>query len=125
MLGVDDPLPKRPRRGLVAGRSGSGKTTAARRIGALLGLPHPRTDSLFHAPHWNPRPEFGADVEALVAGEQWVTEWQYSAVRPLLASRADILVWLDLPFRTVLRRLVRRTVRRRLRREVLWNGNLE
>lgn len=54
-----------------------------------------------------------------------MTEWQYSAVRALLAERADLLVWLDLPRSTVMRQVVARTLRRRLRRERLWNGNLE
>ena len=44
----------------------------------------------------------------------------------MLAERADLLVWLDLPFLTVvLPRVIRRTIRRRLRREKLWNGNVE
>lgn len=125
MLRADDALVHRPQRVLIAGRSGSGKTTFAGRVGSVLGLPHTEIDSLFHGPNWTPRPEFRADVDALIAGEKWVTEWQYGAVRPLLASRADTLVWLDVPFRTALTRLVRRTLRRRLGREVLWNGNVE
>ncbi len=55
----------------------------------------------------------------------WVTEWQYSPVRPLLAERADLVVWLDLPRFTVMSQVVNRTVRRRLSDEPLWNGNLE
>lgn len=55
----------------------------------------------------------------------WVTEWQYGEVRALLAERADLMVWLDLPRATVMRQVVSRTLRRRLRREVLWNGNVE
>jgi hypothetical protein len=39
--------------------------------------------------------------------------------------RADTVVWLDLPRRTVMRQLVARTVRRAVTREVLWNGNRE
>lgn len=125
MLTADDPLPTTPRRVLVAGTSGTGKTTLAVRIGELLDLPHTEIDALFHGPGWVPRPEFVADVEALRMGERWVTEWQYTAARALLAERADLLVWLDLPFRVTLARLVRRTVVRRIRREELWNGNRE
>lgn len=66
-----------------------------------------------------------ADVEAFSARSRWVTEWQYGLVRDLLAERADLLVWLDLPRRTVMRQVMCRTLRRRLRREVLWNGNTE
>ena len=118
-------MPGRPERVVVAGASGSGKSTLAARIGVLLDLPYTEMDSLFHGPGWVPRPTFEADVDALVAGERWVTEWQYSHARPLLAERADLVVWLDLPYPLVLARVVRRTVRRRLRREELWNGNQE
>ena len=44
----------------------------------------------------------------------------------MLAERADLLVWLDLPFmRVTLPRVIRRTIRRRVHREKLWNGNVE
>ncbi|MEJ3405620.1 AAA family ATPase [Rathayibacter sp. YIM 133350] len=126
MLRFDDPLPGRPRRVLVAGVSGSGKTSLAKRIAALVDAPHVEIDALFHGPGWVPREEFLDDVRSLVAGESWTTEWQYNAVKPLLAERADLVVWLDPPFATVtLPRVVRRTLRRRLRRERLWNGNIE
>ncbi len=82
-------------------------------------------DALFHGPGWVPRPSFEADVRELAASARWVTEWQYAAVRALLADRADLLVWLDLPRALVLRQVLRRTVVRRLRRTQLWNGNVE
>lgn len=126
MLRFDDPLPHRPRRVLVAGVSGAGKTTLAARIAHVAGAPHTEIDALFHGPDWVPRETFLADVQALMAEESWTTEWQYASARPLLAERADLLVWLDVPFLTVtLPRVLRRTVRRRLRREALWNGNVE
>lgn len=126
VLSFDDPLPARPARVLVAGVSGVGKTTLAARIAEIVDAPHTEIDGLFHGAEWMPRPEFLDDVRALVDRSSWTTEWQYSSARALLASRADLLVWLDLPFVTVtLPRVVTRTVRRRVRREVLWNGNLE
>lgn len=72
-----------------------------------------------------PRESFVEDVHALMGEEHWVTEWQYSSVRAVLASQADLMVWLDLPVATVMRQVTMRTLRRRLRREVLWNGNRE
>lgn len=125
MLTASDPLPYRPHRVAVAGVSGSGKSTLARRIGAVLGLPYTELDALHHGPGWTKRPEFEADVDALVASHSWVTEWQYDHARPLLAQRADLLVWVDLPFPVTLTRVTRRTLRRRWRREELWNGNRE
>ena len=124
-LAWDTPLPTGPRRILVAGTSGAGKTTLAAALAVRLGLPHIDIDGLFHGPDWTPRPEFVADVAAFVAGDEWVTEWQYSAVRHLVLARADLLVWLDLSRLRVMSQIVPRTVRRRLCRVELWNGNLE
>ena len=125
MLGADDPLPERPHRVIVAGTSGAGKTTLASRIGRTLGIPCTELDSLFHGPDWVPRESFEGDVKRFTAEPEWVCEWQYGLIRSLLADRADLMVWLDLPRRTVMRQVIVRTVRRRLRREPLWNGNVE
>lgn len=125
LLGPADPLPARPRRVLVAGPPGAGKTTLAAAIGTALGLPHVEIDGLYHGPGWQPRAEFEADVLRFSAEPAWVTEWQYTVVRPLLADRADLLVWLDLPRPVVMYRVTRRTLARRVRRTELWNGNVE
>ena len=125
LLGPRDPLPRRPDRVLVAGTSGAGKTTLARVVARTLEIPCVELDALFHGPGWTPRPSFEADVHRFAAMPAWVTEWQYTRVRDLLADRADLLVWLDLSRARVVRSVVARTVRRRLRREVLWNGNVE
>lgn len=125
LLGPDDPLSGPPRRVLVAGTSGAGKTTVAGLIGSVLRVPRVEIDGLYHGPGWVPRASFVADVHRFTAGDAWVTEWQYSAVRDHLAERADLLVWLDLPRRRVMRQVVRRTLVRRLGRRKLWNGNVE
>ncbi|HWK92086.1 MAG TPA: AAA family ATPase [Luteimicrobium sp.] len=114
-----------PARVAVAGVSGAGKTTLARRLGARLGLPHTEIDGLYHGPDWTPRETFLDDVRAVLEQPAWVTEWQYREVRPLILARAELLVWLDLPTPVAMHRVIRRTLRRRVRREVLWNGNQE
>jgi adenylate kinase family enzyme len=124
-LGPVDPLPHLPRRVLVAGTSGSGKTTMVGRIATVLGVPRVELDSLYHGPGWTVRPTFKSDVYDFSAGPAWVTEWQYGEVRDRLVERADLLVWLDLPRRVVMRQVARRTLLRRLRHQVLWNGNVE
>ncbi|MGQ0575223.1 MAG: AAA family ATPase [Pseudonocardia sp.] len=124
-LSCADPLPRPPRRVLVAGCSGAGKSTLCRELHARLGLPYTELDSLFHGPGWVPRPAFADDVAVLAATQAWVVEWQYSQVRAALLDRADLLVWLDLPRWRVMTQLARRTVARRVRRVELWNGNVE
>nr|WP_297430124.1 AAA family ATPase [uncultured Actinotalea sp.] len=124
-VGATQPVPHRPCRVLVAGTSGAGKTTLARRIATVIGAPHVELDALFHGPGWVPRPSFLEDVRRFSAAPRWVTEWQYAAARPVLAERADLVVWLDLPRAVVMRQVVGRSVVRSVRREVLWNGNVE
>ena len=124
LLECNQSLPARPRRVLVAGTSGSGKTAWASRIAGQLGIPHVEMDALYHGPNWTPRGSFMADVVAFAAEDEWVTEWQYSSAREILAARADLVVWLDLPIVTTMRQVTARTLRHRLRREVLWNGNV-
>ncbi|MDQ0612624.1 adenylate kinase family enzyme [Microbacterium sp. W4I4] len=127
MLDAHDPLPLRPTRVLVAGVSGSGKTTFAARIADALGIPCYELDALHHGPGWVPRPEFLDDVRAFAATDTWVSEWQYTArgVNDLLPPRAQLVVWLDYPDRIVRARLWRRTLARSILRRELWNGNRE
>jgi adenylate kinase family enzyme len=125
VFGPHDDLPTHPRRVLVAGITGVGKSTLALRIAGILDVPYTEIDALYHGPHWTPRESFLADVDALAAGDGWVTEWQYSSARERLAARADTVVWLDLPLRVSLPRLISRSVRRRVRRTPVWAGNVE
>lgn len=122
-------LPHRPRRVLVAGNSGSGKTTLAARIAEQMGpsTGHIEIDSLFHGPNWQPRNTFVEDVDAFSRECSWVTELSYSSVvGRMLTSRADLVVWLDLPRWQVACQVLHRTLKRRLPHpQPLWNGNIE
>jgi adenylate kinase family enzyme len=111
----------------IVGTSGSGKSTLARELAALLGVPHLELDSVFHQPGWEPLPteEFRAIVATKAAGDAWTIDGNYSAVQPLIWARADTVVWLDLPKRTVMRQVTWRTLRRMASRQELWNGNRE
>jgi adenylate kinase family enzyme len=127
MLSAVDPLPFRPARVLIAGVTGSGKTTLARRVAELWQLRHIEIDGLFHGENWTPRPSFLDDVREFAATDRWVTEWQYTSkgTDEILAPRAELVIWLDYPYRVVRSRLLRRTLTRRLLRTRLWNGNVE
>ena len=113
---------------IIASASGSGKTTVARRLAALLGVPHVELDALHHRAGWREATadELRREVEPIVATNGWVVDGVYrSKLGDLTLERADTVVWLDLPRRVWLPRLVRRTVRRVVLREELWNGNRE
>ncbi len=111
----------------VIGTSGAGKSTFGRALGLALGVSFVELDSVFHQADWVPlaRDEFLRRVGEVVAGDRWVIDGNYSAVRPLVLARADTVVWLDLPKHTVMRRVIWRTLRRAAGRVELWNGNQE
>jgi adenylate kinase family enzyme len=113
----------------VVGNSGSGKSALARRIADALGVPYVELDAIHHLPNWEPiNPgEFLARVDEATRGEGWVVDGNY---RPVVVDgpvwqRADTVVWLDVPRRTVMAQVSWRTLRRVVTREKLWNGNRE
>lgn len=117
---------------VVIGCSGSGKTTFARALAARLaaGLqdcPHVELDDLFWGPMWRPKlPEqFKALAAHAAAGERWVIDGNYSAVRSVVWARATHIVWLDLSLARVMWQVGRRTWWRATSGETLWHGNRE
>lgn len=116
-----------PRRIAVVGTSGSGKTTLAQRLARHLGIKHVELDAVHWGPDWTPTPRevLRVRVAQALAGNAWVTDGNYSAVRDIVWSRADTVVWLDYPWPVVMGRVTWRTLRRSLFGEELWNGNRE
>src|SRR5689334_18326894 len=114
---------------LVKGGSGSGKTTLARALSQRLGVPHVELDALHHGAHWQPASAEQLRRSLLAALDDtsgWVVDGNYdSKLGSLLLDRAELIVWLDLPLSTKLRRVLGRTLRRWWLQEELWNGNRE
>jgi adenylate kinase family enzyme len=113
--------------GIRGGNSGSGKSRLAAALARRLGVPHIELDAIVHQRGWVRlgTEEFRRRVAEVVRGDGWVVDGNYSAVRDLVWERADTVVWLDFPRRTVMRRVVGRTMWRALCRRPLWNGNRE
>jgi len=111
----------------VIGCSGSGKTTFGKALAAHLGVPFVELDAIFHQPGWTelPEDEFRARVRAAIAGDGWVVDGNYGAVRPLVLERATTVAWLDYSRPRVMQQVVRRSVSRGVLRRELWNGNRE
>lgn len=115
------------RRITVVGTSASGKTTLARRLAEALDIPHIELDALFWQPDWTPahQEDLRARVTEALAGDAWIVDGNYSAVRDIIHARADTLIWLDYSLPLVLWRVTSRTTRRLITRAELWNGNRE
>jgi hypothetical protein len=65
-------------------------------------------------------------VLSAIAADAWVVDGGYGGkLGDLVLERADLVVWLDLPLRTILSRLWRRTLHRIRNRVELWGGNRE
>lgn len=120
-------FPKPGKRIVVVGSSGAGKTTTAEIISQKLGIPHVEMDALHWLPDWQETElqEFREKISQALAGPAWVVDGNYAKVRDISWTRADTLVWLDLPLPLVLGRLANRTFRRWFTRETLWSGNRE
>jgi adenylate kinase family enzyme len=112
----------------VVGTTCAGKTTIAKRLAEIHGVPHIELDALHWGPDWSEAPadEYRARVEQGLAVDGWVVDGNYTGkLGDLVLERADLVVWLDPSLPTVLRRLGTRTVRRVRTGEELWGGNRE
>ncbi|MFD1152686.1 P-loop NTPase family protein [Saccharothrix hoggarensis] len=119
---------ERPRRIVLLGVSGAGKTTLANELAALVGGAHVELDALQHGPDWTSPPveEYRQRLAEATDGPAWVVDGNFvRQTAEVLWHRADLLVWLDMPPRVFLPRLLRRSVGRIVRRTELWNGNRE
>ena len=109
----------------VIGTTGSGKTTFARRLAAVLDAPHVELDALYWGPEWTRRGSFPQDVLDAIQQPRWVVDGNYSAVRDVVWRRCTAIVWLDYSFARVFSRALLRTVRRVMTGERSASGNRE
>jgi hypothetical protein len=87
-----------PQRIYIVGGGGSGKTTLGRQVARALGLDLTELDG-----------SSGAGERA--RGSRWVIEGIFVWGTAVWFERADLIVWLDLPWRVARRRIVARHLR--------------
>lgn len=112
---------------VVVGTTSSGKSTLAKALSEKLGSKFIELDALHWEPNWKEAElsVFRERVDKATQAEAWVVAGNYSKVRDIIWSKAEVIIWLDYPFPTVFWRLLTRTIRRGWTHEELWNGNRE
>lgn len=97
---------------MIVGQPGSGKSSLARALGEVTGLPVIHIDQIHWQPGWVERSKAEKTRLCLEAeaGERWIFEGGHSQTWPSRLARADLLVWLDRPVGVRLWRVVRRAV---------------
>ena len=114
----------------VVGTSGSGKSTAGRKLAAILEVEYIEMDALFWGPNWTETPDdqFFPKVEAALAGKEgWVLDGNYTRTIPVKWKEVDTVIWIDLPFWLNLMQSVTRALKRVRTQEEMWSktGNVE
>lgn len=95
----------------IMGGAGSGKTTLCRWLAATLGYPCYELDQIgWTAAGKVPLVKRLAAIEEILAQPQWVTEGAFLWWTDQLLADADVIVWLDLPFRITGWRIIKRHV---------------
>ncbi len=126
-VAVPEPL----RRVHVMGNSSAGKSSLAKRLAGMLGVPFVELDALNWEPNWvglnatDPE-ELERRLREATAGDGWVVAGSYTAFcQRCFWDRVQLVLWLDLPRPLLLRRAVVRSWRRWRSRELLWGTNYE
>jgi nicotinamide riboside kinase len=101
------------KRVVIVGRGASGKSTLARRLGAITGLPVIEVDKIFWRPGLiaTPRDQWVVMQKKLVAGDRWIMDGDlgpYDAVDVRLRA-ADTILFLDFSLVRCAWRAIRRT----------------
>ena len=95
---------------MITGGPGSGKSTLARSLGDTTGLPVFHMDKIHHLDDWQPRPmaEKHKMAHEIEGKPQWIFEGGMSSTYASRATRADTLIFLDLPVGLRFYRVVKR-----------------
>ena len=95
---------------MVIGSGGAGKSTFARQLAALTGLPVIHLDRHYWRPGWErtPTEEWNGIVQALAAGTSWIIDGNYTNSLSLRVQRCDAIVFFDFPRLVCLSGVIRR-----------------
>lgn len=96
----------------IIGTTGSGKTTLAGEISALLDISVYSLDILQKDEdgHKIDSLDFLKRVEEIASADSWILDGGYKITNPIVFKNAQAVIWLDYPLRIVLPRRIRRNL---------------
>ena len=85
------------KRVIIVGCGGAGKSTLARQLGEITGLPVVHLDKIFWKPGWVPisREEFDAALQVEMAKEKWIMDGNFDRTLPARIKRCDTVIYMD------------------------------
>ena len=100
---------------LIIGSGGAGKSTFAKELGAIVGLPVIHLDQAYWRTGWEKpsKEEWAATVDKLVAQHEWIMDGNFGGTLPQRIKRADAIILLDVSRWVCLWRVVKRIVKYR------------
>jgi adenylate kinase family enzyme len=111
-------------------RGGGGKTTLAKAIAQKKTLSFIELDAIQWLPNWEERDraDFGDKTSQAIqdADGAWVVDGNYSGyIGDLVVKEADMVVWLNLPWRVMFWRVVKRSIVRAWDKRKICGDNTE
>ena len=108
----------------VVGTSGCGKSTFARQIAQINGLPYIEIDRLFWKPGWvgSSDEELETKLRAALRADGWVLDGNYQRTTPIKWAEPLCVIWLDYSFTRVIVQALRRALNRAWSGTELWSG---
>ncbi|MBB5350237.1 adenylate kinase family enzyme [Haloferula luteola] len=99
----------------IIGCSGAGKSTFARKLHEVTGLPLVHLDQEFWQPGWkaSSKEVFQARIRERCEGDQWIMDGHYFSTLPSRLVRSDTLIFFDYPTWRCLGRTLKRTMKYR------------
>ena len=110
---------------IIIGTTGSGKSTLAKKISDKTNIPFQSLDALFWKANWQESSdsEIFNKIEAFLANKKsWIIDGNYTRTQHITWTKADTIIWLDLPFYLNFYQSISRAISRIIHQQELWEG---
>ena len=85
------------KRVIIVGCGGAGKSTLARQLGEITGLPVVHLDKIFWLPGWveRDREEFDELLRQEMGKDEWIMDGNFNRTMPQRVAKCDTIIYLD------------------------------